>query len=158
MTLRTNPSDTTTNVFKTAALLRKNGTISLQVGCPTLNPAQSYYVTVEHRNHIGAISHQAVSINNNQLTYDFTQQESYLPPNVPSSGQVKIGTVYCLMGGDAAKTPFSEINVNDNSIWRTDNGIFARYKATDYNLDGEINAIDDIIWRRNNGKFSSIKR
>ncbi len=158
LSLRTSPGDTTTNVFKTAALLRKNGMISLLVGCPTLNPTLSYYVTVEHRNHIGATSHQAVSINNNQITYDFTQQESYIPPNVPSSGQVKVGAVYCLMGGDAAKTLFSEINANDNSVWRIDNGIFARYRAADYNLDGDINAIDDIIWRRNNGKFSSVQR
>lgn len=157
LSLRTDPTDTVTNGFKTAALLRKNGMVSLLVGCPTLNTTLPYYVTVEHRNHIAATSHQAIPIDNNQITYDFTQQESYLSPSVPSSGQVKLGAVYCLIGGDALKSLFSEVNVIDNSIWRSENGSWGRYKPTDYNLDGEVNALDDIIWRRNNGKFSRAK-
>ncbi len=156
LSLRTNVSDTSSKVYETAALLRNNGEVSLVSACPLLNPSLSYYVVIEHRNHIGAASHQPISIVDNKITYDFTQQQSYIPINIPASGQKKIGLVYCLYAGDARKNSFSEINANDSSQWRIDNGKFSRYLSTDYNLNGDINAIDDILWRVNNGKFSGV--
>jgi hypothetical protein len=156
ISLRTNVNDAGSVVYKSAALLRKTGIITLQSACPLLNPSQSYSVVVEHRNHIGAASHQPVSIINNAITYDFTLQQSYIPNNVTSSGQQKIGSLYFLFAGDSQKASFSEINANDGSVWRVDNGKFARYQLSDFNLDGEINANDETIWRRNNGKFSGI--
>lgn len=156
ISLRTNISDINSTVYKTAALLRKTGTVTLQSACPLLNPSQSFYIVVEHRTHIGVASHVPIGIVNNKITYDFTLQQSYIPANVPSSGEVKVGLVYCLLAGDCNKASFSEINANDSSVWRLDNGKFARYLLTDYNLDGEINANDDTIWRRNNGKFSGV--
>jgi hypothetical protein len=156
ISLRTNISDANSVVYKSAALLRKTGTVTLVSACPLLNPSQSYSVIVEHRSHIGAASHQPIPIIANKITYDFTLQQSYVPINVPSSGQQKAGAIYCLFAGDCSKSSFSEVNANDGTIWRTDNGKFARYLLTDFNLDGEINANDDTIWRRNNGKFSGI--
>ncbi len=156
LSLRTNVADTNTTVYQTAALLRNTGEVTLVSACPLLNPSDSYYVVIEHRNHIGAVSHIPVSIVNNKITYDFTQQQSYIPINTPASGQKKIGAVYCLYAGDSRKNSFSEINANDSSLWRIDNGKFSRYISTDYNLNGDINAIDDSLWRLNNGKFSGI--
>jgi hypothetical protein len=156
ISLRTNIANANSIVYKSAALLRKTGTVTLLAACPLLNPSLSYSVVIEHRGHIGAASHQPISIVDNKITYDFTQQQSYIPINLPSSGQQKVGLVYCLFAGDCSKAAFSEINANDASIWRIDNGKFARYQLTDYNLDGEINVNDDAIWRRNNGKFSGI--
>jgi len=156
VSLRTNISDANSVVYKSAALLRKTGTVTLVSACPLLNPSQSYSVVVEHRSHIGAASHQPIAIVANKITYDFTLQQSYIPINVPSSGQQKVGSVYCLFAGDCSKASFSEINANDATIWRTDNGKFPRYQLTDFNLDGNINANDDTIWRRNNGKFFGI--
>ena len=156
VSLRTNVANANSVVYKAAALLRKTGTVTLISACPLLNPSQSYSVVIEHRSHIGAASHQPISIVNNKITYDFTQQQSYIPVNVPASGEQNIGAVYCLFAGDCSKSSFSEINANDATIWRIDNGKFARYQLTDFNLDGTINANDDTIWRRNNGKFSGI--
>jgi hypothetical protein len=156
VSLRTNISDVSSTVYKSAALLRKTGTVTLQSACPLLNPSQSFYVVVEHRTHMGAASHVPIGIVNNKITYDFTLQQSYIPSNIPSSGEVKVGLVYCLLAGDCSKASFAEINANDSSVWRSDNGKFARYLLTDYNLDGEVNANDDTIWRRNNGKFSGL--
>lgn len=156
ISLRTNISDANSVVYKSAALLRKTGTVTLVSACPSLNPAQTYSVVVEHRSHIGAASHQPIAIVDNKITYDFTLQQSYIPVNAPASGQQKAELMYCLFAGDCNKASFSEINANDATIWRTDNGKFARYQLTDFNLDGEINANDDTIWRRNNGKFSGI--
>jgi len=156
VSLRENVAEANTTVYKTAALLHKTGTLTLQSSCPVLNSTKSYFVFIEHRTHIGAASHLPIGIQSNKITYDFTQQDSYVPSNAPASGQQKVGNVYCLFGGDCNKASFSEINANDASLWRIDNGKFARYQLTDYNLDGEVNANDDIIWRRNNGKYSGV--
>jgi hypothetical protein len=156
LSLRTNPTDTNTQVFRTAALLKSDGTVQLLKECPNLYADSSYYVVVEHRNHIGAISHVAVPVVNDTITYDFSLQQSYIPANVPASGQKKIGNTYCLIAGDGAKQSFSEVNANDYIIWRQNNGKVFKYIICDYNLDGEINAQDSIIWRKNNGLFSAI--
>ncbi|MFN8345790.1 MAG: CotH kinase family protein [Spirosomataceae bacterium] len=157
ISLRTAPEDAASTIYRTAALLRKDGRVTTLANCPTLNPTQSFFVVVEHRNHIGAISHIAVPIVNNKLTYDFTKNQSYIPNNLAASGQLQVGSTYCLFASDAAKASFSEINANDFSEWVKNNGKFGIYKSGDFNLDGEINANDATIWRRNNGKFSGIK-
>jgi hypothetical protein len=157
ISLRTAPQEAPTTIYKTAALLRKDGTISTMWGCPTLNPTQSFFVAVEHRNHIGAVSHDAIPVVNNRITYDFTQQQSYIPTGLPASGQLQVGSFFCLFASDASKASFSEINANDASLWANDNGKFGIYKTSDFNLDGEVNANDASIWRRNNGKFSGVQ-
>lgn len=157
LSLRTAPQEASTTVYRTAALLHKDGKITTIGNCPVLNPSQSFFVAVEHRNHIGAVSHDIVPIVNNKITYDFTQRQSYIPAGLPASGQLQIGNTYCLFASDASKASFSEINANDASMWLIDNGKFGRYSFTDFNLDGEINANDATIWRRNNGKFSGVQ-
>ncbi|WP_428658348.1 CotH kinase family protein [Runella sp.] len=156
VSLRTAPQLATSTVYRTAALLKKDGTVRILTGCININPALKYYVVVEHRNHIGALSHEAISVVSNKLTYDFTTQQSYVPTGVPAYGQTKIGSVYCLFASDGAKSSFSEINANDATVWKTDNGKFGSYKSSDFNMDGEINALDGSIWRKNNGKFSGV--
>jgi|GEM_PF-918016 len=156
ISLRTDITNASSMVYKTAGLLRKDGNVTLVEACPMLSTSQSFYVLVEHRTHVGAASHTPVGIVNNKITYDFTQQQSYIPSNAPASGQLQLGAIHCFFTGDCNKSSFAEINANDSSSWRIDNGKFARYLLTDYNLDGEINANDDILWRKNNGKFSGV--
>jgi hypothetical protein len=157
LSLRTAPQEATTTVYRTAALLHKDGKITAIANCPVLNPTQSFFVALEHRNHIGAVSHDAVPIVKNKITYDFTQRQSYIPAGLPASGQLQVGATYCLYASDAQKASFSEINANDATMWLIDNGKFGRYTFSDFNLDGEINASDATIWRRNNGKFSGVQ-
>ncbi len=156
VSLRINSEDKTTTVYKTAALLNKNGTITTVAACPSLNTSQGYYVAIEHRNHIGAISHQPKFVAAGTLSYDFTTQDSYIPSSSLGYGQELKGGVYCLIGGDCQKYSAQEINTLDNNKWRAENGNYAIYILTDLNLDGEVNATDRLIWRKNNGKFSGI--
>lgn len=157
ISLRTAPQEPSTTVFRTAALLHQDGKITTLTACPTLSPSQSYFVVVEHRNHIGVVSHDAIPVSNGKISYDFTQRQSYIPPGLPASGQLQVGTIFCLFASDCNKASFSEINANDASVWLQDNGKFGLYKASDFNLDGEVNANDASIWRRNNGKFSGVQ-
>lgn len=157
ISLRTSPEEVTSTVFKTTGLLYKDGTIQALGLCPVLNPTQSFFVAVEHRNHIGVVSHDAVSIVDNKISYDFTKHQSYIPAGIPASGQLQVGNVFYLFAADSDKTSFPEVNANDVSIWLNENGTFGIYKLSDFNLDGEINANDNSIWRRNNGKFAGVK-
>ncbi|TAE95753.1 MAG: hypothetical protein EAZ80_09020 [Runella slithyformis] len=156
ISLRTSPNSPASTVYRAAALLLQNGTISLVSSCPVLNTSQTYYVAVTHRNHIGAVSHRAVSVISNTITYDFTTQQSFIPAGSPASGQRQLGAVYALFAADCNKDSFSQIDANDDGIWRADNGKIGRYLDTDYNLDGAPDATDNALWRINNGRFSAI--
>jgi Concanavalin A-like lectin/glucanases superfamily len=157
VSLRTDPEKASSSIYKSAALLRSNGLVAFIDVCPIIDSTKSYYIAIEHRNHIGAVSHQAVPVVNGKISYDFTTQNSYTSLTKPGFGQNKIAeNVFALMGADMVKTSFQEINASDNSDWSNQNGRFARYLATDANLDGQVNASDNTIWSRNNGKFSSL--
>lgn len=157
VSLRTSPEEASSTIFKTSGLLFKDGTVQTTGACPVVNPTQTLFVAIEHRNHIGAVSHDAVAVVNNKISYDFTKRQSYVPAGLPASGQLQVGSVFCLFAADSYKTSFAEVNANDATIWINDNGKFGLYKLSDFNLDGEINANDNSIWRRNNGKFSGVK-
>lgn len=156
ISLRTSPQNVSSTVYKTAALLKKDGTVRIITGCININPEVKYYVAVEHRNHLGAVSHEAIAVANNKLIYDFSLQQSYVPAGAPAYGQNKLGAVYCLFAADGAKSSFSEINAIDASFWKADNGKFGCYKPSDFNMDGAINAIDASFWGKNNGKYSGV--
>lgn len=157
VSLRTSPEEASSTIFKTSGLLFKDGTVQTTGACPVVNPTQTLFVAIEHRNHIGAVSHDAVAVINNKISYDFTKRQSYVPAGLPASGQLQVGSFFCLFAADSHKTSFAEVNANDASIWLNENGKFGLYKLSDFNLDGEINANDNSIWRRNNGKFSGVK-
>jgi hypothetical protein len=156
LSLRTNPDDKTTTIYRTAALLNKNGTVTTIGTCPLLSTSQQYYVAADHRNHVGAVSHVPVSIVSNQISYDFRLQNSYIPTGGFGYGQQKIGTMYLLYGGDCLKATNPVIDVSDNNKWRQSNGVFSKYITADMNLDGAIDTADRLIWRKNNGKFSGV--
>lgn len=94
-----------TEVAATAAVLLSDGSLYF----PTSRVINSYlgnafYVVVEHRNHIGAMSTVPVTLVNNTLTYDFRTQNSY----VLGVGQKELTTgVWRLFGGDGEQLSVS---------------------------------------------------
>ncbi len=157
VSLRTGPQSAATTVFRTAAILLSNGNVSFIAACPVLPINQSYYIAVEHRNHVGAVSHQAIAVSNNTLTYNFSTQQSYIPVGSPANGQKQLAAgIYGLYAADCAKNSLSQVDANDTSVWRTDNGKVGRYLLSDFNMDGAPDANDNTLWRLNNGRFSGI--
>lgn len=148
-----------TEVAATAAVLLEDGALFFP-NSRVLNAGMgnSFYVVVEHRNHIGAMSSIAIAINNNKLTYDFRTANSY----VLGIGQKElIPGVWALFGGDGDQLnqPIGfDINGQDNTLWTPNNGLFNLYLEWDYNLDGDVNAGDKILWNGNNGIFSTLER
>ncbi len=148
-----------TEVAATAAVLLEDGSMFFP-NTRVLNPSMgnSFYVVVEHRNHIGAMSSSPVSIVNNKLSYDFRNENSY----VLGFGQKELTLgVWGLFGGDGDQLnqPVGfDINGQDNTLWNPNNGFFNIYLEWDYNLDGDINGADKILWNGNNGIFSTLER
>ena len=156
VSLRTSPENVNSTVYKTTALLRSDGHIVFFENITLLTTATSFYVGIEHRNHIGVVSDQAVQVINGKIEYDFTTKQAYVPTNTISSAQKRINSIYVLYGADAKKTALFEINAEDGLEWRKKNGTFGRYLVEDFNLDGAVDALDQLIFRKNNGVFAAI--
>lgn len=162
VSLRADSTSIHNTIFRTAALLLSDGSVVLVDTMPLLSPERSYYILVEHRNHIGVMSHQSVMIENGALTYDFTTRNSFTETKaVASIGQKKIGTVFASHTADGNKGLPNQhyvINASDYNLWKSLNGQFDQYSNADYNLDAQISASDKIKWSANNGRFSLIGR
>ena len=169
VSLRTNPSGTGGSICQKAGLLHSDGRIEFVNGasaCCDINPLNSYYLVVEHRNHLIVMSHQPVSVADNKLSYDFRNKQSYIFDEFGLgifAGQKQIlPGKFAMYGGNGNQTQTSksdtDINFDDRSYWLYQNGTFGQYRNGDYNLNGDTNFNDGIMWEFNNGKFTSVPR
>jgi hypothetical protein len=145
-------------VFRAAALLHKDGRVTFVNPCLQVPPG-SYFVVVEHRNHMGVMSASAVPITNDVLNFDFSTQQSFVASDPPTFGQTQIGGKYLLYAADGRKDTYREnfdINASDSQLWKTQSGIFLHYLPGDFNLDADVNADDNVLWKRNNGRYSAV--
>lgn len=114
------------------------------------------YVVLYHRNHIGVISNNSISIADNGLfEYDYSTSGSIYQE---SSGAKQLSStpgVWGLMSGDADGD--GNIFPTDvDVIWYTDYGING-YSGGDFDMDGNVFPNDmDVLWYSNYGKGSSI--
>lgn len=145
------------NFKKTAALLMEDGTIVFPQGCPlTAADPTSFYVLVEHRNHIGALTATPVTVVNRVAAYDFTIANSY-----GGNGQKEVESgVWALFAGEGEQSNLQgyDVNGDDKATWSGENGNFGIYDAGDYNMNGDINGADKNYWSLNNGISSSLSR
>ena len=159
VSLRTDSVSASSTFLKTAALLHDDGHIQLLTSCNLLSNNAQYFVVIEHRNHLGVMSPQAVRVANNKLIFDFTVVNSYVLVNPPSSGQKLIGSKWTMYAGDGKKdnaTANYDINFTDSQLWKLENGIFDQYLYGDFNMDADVNFRDQILWKNNNGKYSGV--
>ncbi len=152
--------DASTEIFRTAGLLNKDGLIDLQQGClPPQNLLTAYYIVVEHRNHMTVMSAQPVPVTNRTIAIDFRQQNGYV--NSSFSQKELAQDVWVMAAGDGDKLinpSFDDINGQDRLKWIDDNGVFKVYINTDFNLDSDVNGNDIILWQLNNGLFSNVQK
>jgi Bacterial Ig domain len=168
VSLRSNPNGTGGPICQAAALLHKDGHLEFidQFQCCNLNENQTYYIVIEHRNHLIVMSHQPVSIVNGKISYDFRTQQSYVDDPFgfgTFSGQKQIlPGVFAMFGGNGNQTitnsADTDINFDDRTFWEILNGVIARYRNSDYNLNGDTNFNDRRVWELNNGRFTSVPR
>jgi uncharacterized repeat protein (TIGR01451 family) len=161
VSLRTGLSASTT-VCQRAAILLNDGTVQLLEGfdCCELNVAETYYIVVEHRNHLVVMSHQKVAVTSGSLIYDFTTRQSYR--SLLGFGQKLINGKYVMFAGNSMQVGGSnptDINTNDNTFWLSRNGLDnSGYFLNDFDLNGDVNVQDKNLWLQNNGTFTDVQR
>jgi len=136
-----------------------NGKIDIPDRCILpVSAADSLYILIEHRNHMGIMSPVPIPIVSDSLTYDFTVENSYCDST--SYGQINMGSKWAMFATDANQTdmPSYDIDAADKSIWAADDGMFDHYLPGDFNLDGEVNGIDKFLWKGNNGILSKVPK
>lgn len=153
-------SDSTkaSQVLRVAGLLHSDGHISFVNPCFSL-PSGTFYVLVEHRNHMGVMSATKVAVSSGKITYDFTASQSYQLTNPPSFGQKAIGSKFVMYAADGMKTTVNDnydINFKDSQLWKTLSGNFDIYLLSDFNLDADSNFMDNSLWKTNSGRFSGV--
>ena len=157
ISLRTD-STASTNIFRVAGWLHTDGTVSFTAPCFNISNG-SYFILVEHRNHIGVLSPNKVTVASGVLSYDFTTMDSYIRVNPPSFGQRLKGSKWVMHAGDGKKdTPTTnyDINFNDIQFWKLQSGVFDRYLYGDFNMDADVNFSDSFMWKLNSGKYSGV--
>jgi|GEM_PF-3880527 len=150
--------DPSTEVFRVAGLLDKDGNLDLTEKClPPQNLLSAYYVVVEHRNHMTIMSAQPIPIVNKTIAIDFRYQNGY---TASSFSQKEVATgIWVMPAGDSDKESnpnFDDLNGQDRVLWLDDNGLFRVYLDTDFNMDSDVNGKDIILWQYNNGLFSNV--
>ncbi len=151
-----------TTIEKAAALLLEDGTVVFTDACVlTVADPGPVYIVVEHRNHMGVMSHVPVDVVGGQLMYDFRTGLSY-PDPLPGFSQKEISPgMFAMHAGDGDQgfdiTSY-DINGQDKIVWTVENGIFAQYLLSDYNMDGDVNGGDKILWENNNGLSSTVPK
>lgn len=155
--------DKSTEIAQTAAILLSNGTVDfpdcamLPVAAITNNPV---YIVVEHRNHMGVMSHEPLSMATG-LYYDFALEEGYKGSNGVSQKKLAgNGFPWLMIAGDSDQSdlPSYDINGNDKILWSLENGAFNQYTAPDFNMDGDVNGADRLKFVENNGIFSNVPK
>jgi len=145
-----------TEVAKMAAMVLSDGSLFFP-DCVNV-PDGSYYIAIEHRNHMGVLSSSKITVSNNTLAYDFTAQNSY--SNGVGVGQKDIAGKWVMLSGDYNQSdiPSYDINGSDKVIWQAENGTFGTYTIPDGDLNGDVNGNDNIEWDKNSGVFSSVPK
>jgi hypothetical protein len=120
-----------------------------------LASADSFYVVVKHRNHLGVITSIPYRFAPNETTFvNLTDSLSKVQGSeamwAESNGR------FSLRGGNADGN--GAVNAIDrNAYWRVQNGTSGTNLPADFNGDGAVNAVDrNAIWRPNNGRASYV--
>ncbi|MDF1865365.1 MAG: cadherin-like domain-containing protein, partial [Saprospiraceae bacterium] len=162
VSLRTGTGKETT-VCKRAGLLFSDGHIEFPDEgnwCCSIDANSTYYLVIEHRNHLIVMSHVKIPVTNNTIAYDFRIQESYR--GLLGFGQKEIEPgVFVMYGGNGEQlltlSSDTDINVKDKDDWLDSNGInHSSYYKDDFDMNGDVNVQDKSLWLENNGTFSDV--
>jgi hypothetical protein len=170
VSLRADSAGTGGPVCQAAALLHNDGHIEFvePFDCCNLDLYASYFLVIEHRNHLIVMSHDSlpVDFSNSTITYDFRNQQSYVDDpfgfgTFAQQKEIQMG-VFAMFAGNGDQTvnnqSDTDINFDDRTFWEGENGDIGEYRTGDYNLNGDTNFNDRVTWERNNGKFTSVPR
>ena len=142
-------------VSQRAALIQRSGNIVETDGVSPVNMAGNvagnYYISIKHRNHLGARSTNVLALTKTVNTnYDFTtaQSQAFIGTVTTNNAMATLTpTVFGLWGGNANSDAFTRktgsAGTNDysvliNVIGTSSPGPTGVYRAADLNLDGNV--------------------
>jgi len=148
-----------TEVIASAAILLNDGALVFPNPRVLLESmGSSFYIVIQHRNHMGILSPISVAPANEVLTYNFCRENSYQL----GSGQKQLSPgLWAMFAGDGNQLDNVngyDINGLDHAGWNMQNGLFDVYSLFDYNFDGDVNGMDKILWNVNNGVYSQVEK
>ncbi|MBN2175138.1 MAG: S8 family serine peptidase [Bacteroidales bacterium] len=147
-----------TSIEKHAAFVKKNGTIVGMDGSTPIvlnsDVANNLFVAIWHRNHLGIISANPLSLTEGHYDYNFSTGSGQAYGTTAAQKNLASG-IWGMICGDGN----GDGDINDldhDSEWSNDAGN-AGYGANDYNMDGQANNPDkDDFWFINRTKYSFI--
>lgn len=141
-----------------SALLRNDGMVVADDGVTeyifmNATSGSSYYIEVDHRNHLKTMSSTAHPMSDISSTvYNFTNN---ITNNYNNYAKTVDTGVYGMYAGDA-NNDGAVTAIDKNLVWRPDNGNIG-YLDADMNIDGAVTAVDkNLVWRPNNGQSSPV--
>ncbi len=156
--LRKNANDPNSTVFIRPGMLDSNGYVhfcTLDNDELDLDLSLEYFVTVQHRNHLGVMSHNKLSFINGTLTYDFTTQDSHRSSPFVVGQKEKSPNKWVMIAGNVDKNNYKAINSADFTLINSEMGKTG-YVNSDFNIDGVVDQEDARLFNLNQGKRSGI--
>jgi len=147
-------------IWSCAGWLHNTGNISFPETCPcfVVESDKDYYLMVEHRNHIGVLSHMQVNKLNgtSALQWDFTNHNSFTP-DIFRQGQKELESdIWGLYSANGEQmNSIQSVNSADHTTWKEyQNEI--NYRFSDFNLNVITNSEDETIWKSNQNITSGV--
>ena len=143
-------------------LLHADGQITFpDDDCCLVDPTKSYFIVVEHRNHMIVMTPERIPVVNNILAFDFRHNDSF--KQLFGDTQVEISPgVFAMYAGNGDQYLSSpspvDINSDDLSEWLKQNGTHSGYYRHDFDFTSDVNAGDKKYPLDNNGKFTDVPK
>lgn len=141
-------------INRQAAYLLNNGDVRSGDGgsLPSFYTSEddSLFILVFHRNHLPVLSSAPLNLAENQVTYDFSVNDSSAYGGAQSQTELIPG-LWGMIAGDG-NADFQVNSLDKNDIWLDQNGAVGYYSG-DFNLDGTVNETDKTgPWNTNAGR------
>lgn len=154
VSLRETPA-ASSEVYRATAFLLNDGRVVMapeSKDC-VVNTAHSYYIVIEHRNHLAVMSDGPVPVEGGALYFDFTSESSY------QDGQKMLDAgVYAMYAGDINHDNHAVIDEGDIQLWKEANGQNSSYYGMDLDLSGDVSIADQTFIYANMGIKSTVPR
>lgn len=143
-------------LYTRAALLQRDGDIVDVDGSSPVNfrqaAAGNYYVALQHRNHLGIMTANTVSLSSIALALNFSDGSA---ATYGANAQKDTGGTLMLYAGDANANGQIQ-NTDVENFWKTTVGQ-SGYQAADFNLNGQVQNTDlENFWKNNVGRGTQV--
>lgn len=160
LSVRTNGYGPGNEVYRTTALLHRDGRVEIPAGESSLQVnllGTTNYLVIEHINHLAIIS-PGLFLTGNILSFDFTTNDSSDPNNFGGLTQKSVGNYYAMYSGNTNQSTANNrivFNGSDFNVILPQNGNFG-YLTGDLNQSITVDGADFNLLLLLNGLFGCV--